>query len=70
MNESPSKSVARSSTAAVMIVAARPADVAPDEVVPADQVPADLVIPQGYIARHLLPFSKPPSIATRLIRWT
>jgi hypothetical protein len=52
-----------------MIVAARPADVAPNEVAQADQVPADLVIPRGYVARRLLPFSKPPSIATRLIRW-
>lgn len=52
-----------------VIVAARPEDVAPDEVVSADEVPADMLIPPGYVARRLLPFSKPPSMATRVIRW-
>lgn len=70
MNESLNESRPGSSTAAGIIVAARPGDVAPDEVVPADQVPADLVIPRGFVGRRLLPFSKPPSIATRLIRST
>ena len=70
MNESLDKNSPRSSTSAGVIVAARPGDVAPNEVVPVDQVPADLVIPKGYVARRLLPFSKPPSIATRLVRWT
>lgn len=51
-----------------VIVAARPEDVAPGELVPPAQVPPSLVIPPGYVARRLLPFSKPPSIATRLIR--
>lgn len=50
-----------------LIVAARIEDVGPNELVPPADVPADLVIPVGYVARRLLPFSKPPSIATRLI---
>jgi hypothetical protein len=69
MSESLNENSPRSSKTVGVIIAARPGDVAPNEVVPADQVPADLIIPTGYVARRLLPFSKPPSIATRLIRW-
>jgi hypothetical protein len=51
-----------------VIVAARPEEVQPDEVVPPDQVPVGLFIPEGYVARRILPFSRVPSILTRRIR--
>ena len=66
MNESPSDP--SSPVNGGLIVAARPEDVGPGELVPAEELPAGLVLPRGYVARRLLPFSKPPSIATRLIR--
>lgn len=68
MNQSPSANGASQPADGGVIVAARPEDVGPNELVPPAEVPAGLVIPEGYVARRLLPFSRPPSIATRLIR--
>jgi hypothetical protein len=65
MNDSLGLSCASPSAAGFLIVAARPEDVAPNETVPAEEVPVGLVLSEGYVARRLFPFSKPPSIGTR-----